>query len=68
MNAKAAARMLAGQKRAAPEASDAAEPDAVGDPRFKAMFEREDFAIDETAAEYRALHPNRGQPITRLCD
>ena len=54
--------MLSGQKRPAPEGEEGqdAEQGPVDDPRFKAMFEREDFAIDEDAQEYRALHPNRG--------
>ncbi|KAK9867626.1 hypothetical protein WJX84_003781 [Apatococcus fuscideae] len=61
VNAKAAARMLAGQKNAGPdgEKAGAAEPGLVDDPRFKAMFEQDDFAIDEDTKEYRALHPNR---------
>ncbi len=65
VNAKAAARMLAGQKRSAPEGEEAqaTQPGLVDDPRFQAMFEREDFAIDEDAKEYRALHPNRGMQL-----
>ncbi|KAK9867222.1 hypothetical protein WJX84_009551 [Apatococcus fuscideae] len=61
VNAKAAARMLSGQKRSGKEgeAGGAAEPGLVDDPRFSAMFERDEFAIDEDAQEYRALHPNR---------
>lgn len=30
----------------------------MADDRFKAMFEDEEFAIDEQSAEYRLLHPN----------
>ena len=55
--------MLSGQKRSGKEgeAGGAAEPGLVDDPRFSAMFERDEFAIDEDAQEYRALHPNRGK-------
>lgn len=30
----------------------------LADDRFKAMFEEEDFVVDEESAEYRLLHPN----------
>lgn len=42
--------------RKAAEAVSVANP--LADDRFKAMFEEEDFAIDEASKEYQLLHPN----------
>jgi NUC153 domain len=75
VNAAAAARLMLGRKGgAAADDDDDDEEDAGGEPskrrrlaadpmaddRFKAMFEDEDFAIDEEADDYKILHPNAG--------
>lgn len=42
----------------------------LADDRFAAMFEEEDFAVDEQSAEYRLLHPNvrvSVQHLARSC-
>ena len=46
-------------------AQDAAAADAVlGDDRFAALFEDDEFAIDEGSRTYRELHPNaRALPL-----
>jgi len=42
--------------RKAAQAISAANP--LADDRFKALFEEEEFAIDEASKEYQMLHPN----------
>eukprot|EP00955_Chlamydomonas_euryale_P025126 264597-Chlamydomonas_euryale.AAC.1 len=72
VNARVAARILAEQEGGGGEGGDGdgGEGPAVvkgkkglvanplADARFAAMFEEEDFAVDEQSAEYRLLHPN----------
>jgi ribosome biogenesis protein ENP2 len=45
-------------KRARKAAAAIGAANPLADERFKAMFEEEDFAIDERSKEYQLLHPN----------
>lgn len=81
INAKEAMRILSRQKQVQGQRQEEAESGADGsivrankksfvanplsDPRFKAMFEDEDFVVDTRSKEYMALHPNEGGKVVR---
>mmetsp|Transcript_13197 Transcript_13197/g.26786 ORF Transcript_13197/g.26786 Transcript_13197/m.26786 type:complete len:636 (-) Transcript_13197:558-2465(-) len=54
VNAKAAEKMRQASKKSKGKAAN-----AFDDDRFKAIFEREDFAIDEEAERYKQLHASQ---------
>ncbi len=69
MNASLAAKVLASQHEAEEEGEAAAgkrakkpASDLLADDRFKSLFEDRAFTIDEQSEEYKALHPNAGEP------
>jgi hypothetical protein len=37
----------------------------LADDRFAAMFEEDEYAVDEESAEYRLIHPNVGRDNNR---
>jgi hypothetical protein len=87
VNREMAARLLAQQAEAEAAAGDGPAPkkarkaaeavtaaNPLADARFRALFEEEDFAIDEASKEYQLLHPNldkvragRGGAGRQLC-
>lgn len=61
VNPKMAERMMNDDaKRQKVSADGTAARSALGDERFGRLFQDPNFAIDESAEEYRLLHPNAG--------
>ena len=62
VNATMAARLLAEKKESRGDGEQQAEAGLLADDRFRRMFEDPEFAIDETAGEFKDLHPNSRMP------
>lgn len=60
MNAALAAKLLDGDSEAPNKKIKGSQSQLLEDDRFKSMFHDPAFAIDETAEDYRILHPNAG--------
>lgn len=62
VNATLAAKLLSEDGKEAPnKKAKTGQTQLLEDDRFKDMFQDPAFTIDETAEEYRILHPNAGK-------